>query len=52
MTAAQLGHRVGVSQNAMSEEAELAEAEGRITPEIPCAQIANGLNCRRSRSTP
>jgi predicted DNA-binding mobile mystery protein A len=44
MTAAQLGHRVGVSQNAIS-EAELAEAEGRITLNT-LRKVANGLNCQ------
>jgi predicted DNA-binding mobile mystery protein A len=43
MTAAQLGRRVGVSQNAIS-EAELAEAEGRITLNT-LRKVAAGLNC-------
>jgi predicted DNA-binding mobile mystery protein A len=43
MTAKQLGRRIGVSQNAIS-EAERAEAEGRITLNT-LRKIADGLNC-------
>lgn len=43
MTATQLGRRIGVSQNAIS-EAERAEAEGRITLNT-LRKIADGLNC-------
>lgn len=43
MTAKQLGRRIGVSQNAIS-EAERAEAEGRITLKT-LRRIADGLGC-------
>lgn len=43
MTATQLGRRIGVSQNAVS-EAERSEAEGRITLNT-LRKIAAGLNC-------
>jgi predicted DNA-binding mobile mystery protein A len=43
MTATQLGRRIGVSQNAIS-EAERAEAEGRITLNT-LRKMADGLNC-------
>jgi predicted DNA-binding mobile mystery protein A len=43
MTAAQLGRRIGVSQNAVS-EAERAETEGRITLNT-LRKMADGLNC-------
>jgi predicted DNA-binding mobile mystery protein A len=43
MTAKQLGRRIGVSQNAIS-EAERAETEGRITLNT-LRKMADGLNC-------
>lgn len=43
MTAAQLGRRTGVSQNAIS-EAEAAEPDGRLTINR-LRRIAEGLNC-------
>lgn len=43
MTAAQLGRRIGVTQNAIS-EAERAETEGRITLNT-LRKMADGLNC-------
>jgi predicted DNA-binding mobile mystery protein A len=43
MTASQLGRRLGVSQNAIS-EAERAESEGRITLNT-LRKIADGLSC-------
>jgi len=43
MTAKQLGRRIGVSQNAIS-EAEAAEVEGRITLKT-LQRIADGLGC-------
>lgn len=43
MTASQLGRRIGVSQNAIS-EAEAAEVEGRITLKT-LQRIADGLGC-------
>src|SRR5258708_31843015 len=43
MTGRQLGRRIGVSQNAIS-EAERAETEGRITLNT-LRKLADGLNC-------
>jgi len=43
MTAKQLGRRIGVSQNSVS-EAEAAEIEGRITLKT-LRKMADGLNC-------